>query len=202
MTDLLTGPWGSNSAISTTRLLTPTGLSSRPYTFVHLMAHERIESDRLQRDHSMLTFENSQTQGVQAIVTKLSELPFKKVAHRVSTLDAQPSSPQGGGVIVMVTGELLIDEEQNAQRYSQVFHLLPEGGSFYVLNGKLQLSRATTSDSARYLPTQLGLVFLFLYTSTCTTCEARKSTKNTTNFYKQTCYLVNVSTAFSVIVVM
>lgn len=83
----------------------------------------------------MLTFENSQTQGTQAIVTKLQELPFKKVAHRISTLDAQPSSPSGGGVLVMVTGELLIDEEQNSQRYSQVFHLMPDAGSFYVFNG-------------------------------------------------------------------
>ena len=92
----------------------------------------------------MLTFENSQTQGVQAIVNKLVELPFKRVAHKVSTLDAQPSSPQGGGVIVMVTGELLIDDEQNPQRYSQVFHLLPEGGSFYVLNGKQQIPTGTS----------------------------------------------------------
>ena len=84
----------------------------------------------------MLTFENSQTQGVTAIVQKLADLPFQRVAHKVTTLDAQPSSPSGGGVIVMVTGELLIDEETNPQRYSQVFHLMPEGGSFYVFNGK------------------------------------------------------------------
>lgn len=108
----------------------------------------------------MLTFENSQVQGAQAIVTKLAELPFKKVAHRVSTLDAQPSSPQGGGVLVMVTGELLIDEEQNAQRYSQVFHLLPEGGSFYVLNGTFppsSFNSFTRADDCRHLPPELGL---------------------------------------------
>ncbi|CCG82283.1 Nuclear transport factor 2 [Taphrina deformans PYCC 5710] len=107
--------------------------------------YKTFDSDRSQlvslyREHSMLTFENSQTQGHQAIVTKLQELPFKKVAHRVSTLDAQPSSPSGGGVLVMVTGELMIDDEQNAQRYSQVFHLLPEGGSFYVLNDIFRLN--------------------------------------------------------------
>lgn len=88
----------------------------------------------------MLSFENSQLQGTAAIVEKLKELPFTKVAHRISTLDAQPSSPSGGGVIVMVTGELLIDEEQNTQRYSQVFHLMPEGGSFYVFNDIFRLN--------------------------------------------------------------
>jgi Nuclear transport factor 2 (NTF2) domain len=34
-------------------------------------------------------------------------LPFQKVAHRVSTLDAQPNG-FGNGAIVMVTGELLV----------------------------------------------------------------------------------------------
>ncbi len=56
----------------------------------------------------MLTFESSQIQGTAAIVAKLTELPFKKVAHRISTLDAQPSSQDSGGVLVMVTGELLV----------------------------------------------------------------------------------------------
>lgn len=108
----------------------------------------------------MLTFENDQIQGAQAIVTKLAGLSFKKVVHRVSTLDAQPSSPEGGGVIVMVTGELMIDEEQNPQRYSQVFHLLPEGGSFYVLNGTAAITYCDyprSSDKSRHLPPKLGI---------------------------------------------
>ena len=40
----------------------------------------------------------------------------------------------------MVTGELLIDEEQNAQRYSQVFHLIPDNGSYYVFNDIFRLN--------------------------------------------------------------
>ena len=63
----------------------------------------------------MLTFETSQLQGAKDIVEKLVSLPFQKVAHRILTLDAQPASPLGD-ILVMVTGELLIDEEQNAQR--------------------------------------------------------------------------------------
>lgn len=87
----------------------------------------------------MLTFETSQLQGTKAIVEKLASLPFQKVAHRISTLDAQPGSPNGD-ILVMVTGDLLIDEEQNPQRYSQVFHLIPEGSSYYVFNDIFRLN--------------------------------------------------------------
>lgn len=88
----------------------------------------------------MLTFEQSQIQGAKDIIEKLSNLGFAKVAHRISTLDAQPASPSGGDVIVMVTGELLIDEEQRPQRYSQVFHLMPDNGSYYVFNDIFRLN--------------------------------------------------------------
>lgn len=95
----------------------------------------------IQRDHSMLTFESSQMQGARNIIEKLVSLPFQKVQHRISTLDAQPAS-ENGDVLVMVTGELLIDDESNPQRYSQVFHLIPENGSYYVLNDIFRLNYA------------------------------------------------------------
>ena len=93
----------------------------------------------LYRNESMLTFETSQVQGVASIVEKLTSLPFQKVTHRITTLDAQPCSPQGD-VLVMITGELLIDDETNAQRFSQVFHLIPEGQSYYVFNDIFRLN--------------------------------------------------------------
>ncbi|KAF5095392.1 hypothetical protein D0Z00_003172 [Geotrichum galactomycetum] len=107
--------------------------------------YQQFDSDRSQlgnlyRDSSMLTFETSQVQGAKDIVEKLVSLPFQKVGHRITTLDAQPASPTGGDIIVMVTGELLVDEEQNAQRYSQVFHLVPEENSFYVFNDIFRLN--------------------------------------------------------------
>ena len=89
----------------------------------------------------MLTFESSQMQGARNIIEKLASLPFQKVQHRISTLDAQPAS-EAGDVLVMVTGELLIDDEQNPQRYSQVFHLMPDNGSYYVLNDIFRLNYA------------------------------------------------------------
>ncbi|CAG8585857.1 6385_t:CDS:10 [Funneliformis mosseae] len=57
------------------------------------------------------------------------------VAHRIATLDAQPSI--NNGIIVMVTGELL---ETNAQRFSQAFQLIPEGSTYWVLNDVFRLN--------------------------------------------------------------
>lgn len=87
----------------------------------------------------MLTFESSQVQGAKDIVEKLTSLPFQKVQHKITTLDAQPASPNGD-VLVLVTGVLLVDEESNPQQYSQVFHLIPEGSSYYVFNDIFRLN--------------------------------------------------------------
>ncbi|KAJ5861586.1 Nuclear transport factor NTF-2 [Penicillium soppii] len=92
----------------------------------------------LYRDHSMLTFETSSVLGTQAIVEKLASLPFEKVVHQIATFDAQPSSENG--IIVLVTGALLVDEEQKPMNYSQCFKLQPDGaGSYFVLNDVFRL---------------------------------------------------------------
>lgn len=87
----------------------------------------------------MLTFETSECQGVQSIIEKLVSLPFQRVEHKIVTINSQPASPNGD-IIVLVTGQLLLDEERNAQNYSQVFHLMPESGSYYVLNDIFRLN--------------------------------------------------------------
>ncbi|KAL8797944.1 MAG: hypothetical protein Q9182_007090 [Xanthomendoza sp. 2 TL-2023] len=93
----------------------------------------------LYRDQSMLTFESASVQGTSGIVQKLVDLPFEKVQHQISTLDAQPSSPEGG-IIVMVTGALKVDDEERPMNYTQVFQLLPDGaGSYFVFNDIFKL---------------------------------------------------------------
>ncbi|KAH8694911.1 putative nuclear transport factor NTF-2 [Talaromyces proteolyticus] len=93
----------------------------------------------LYRDNSMLTFESDPQLGSANITNKLTSLPFTKVRHQVSTLDAQPSSEQGG-VLVLVTGTLLVDEEERAMNYTQAFQLLPDGaGSYFVYNDVFRL---------------------------------------------------------------
>ncbi|KAI4275900.1 MAG: hypothetical protein LQ337_002865 [Flavoplaca oasis] len=69
----------------------------------------------------------------------IQDLPFQKVKHAVQTLDAQPSSGEGG-IIVMVTGALIVDEEERPMNYTQVFQLLPDGaGSYFVFNDMFKL---------------------------------------------------------------
>lgn len=85
----------------------------------------------------MLTFESSSVLGVTGIVEKLvvsqqylrcfgqladhihtnftvshQGLPFQKVKHQVSTLDAQPSN-EAGGITILVTGQLLVRLSQS-----------------------------------------------------------------------------------------
>jgi hypothetical protein len=68
----------------------------------------------------------------------LQGLPFLKVLHQVETKDAQPGP--NGSVIVLVTGKLLVDEEQRPMSYTQAFQLLPDGGSsYYVYNDIFKL---------------------------------------------------------------
>ncbi|KAH8808451.1 nuclear transport factor 2 [Xylogone sp. PMI_703] len=106
--------------------------------------YNQFDQDRKQlaplyRDNSMLTFESASVQGVAPIVEKLSSLPFEKVKHAVSTLDAQPSS-EGGGILILITGQLLVDEEQRPMNYSQAFQLLPDGaGSYFIFNDIFKL---------------------------------------------------------------
>lgn len=46
-------------------------------------------------------------------------LPFAKVKHQVSTLDAQPV--EGGGIIILVTGALLVSYPAFNQRTRYTF---------------------------------------------------------------------------------
>ncbi|KAA6406371.1 MAG: nuclear transport factor 2 [Lasallia pustulata] len=100
----------------------------------------------LYRAESTLTFESQEINGRDGILEKLISLPFTRVAHQVATLDAQRSTlnaqlpNEDTGILVMVTGALLVDEEQRTMNYSQVFQLLPNGeGSYFVLNDVFRL---------------------------------------------------------------
>lgn len=76
----------------------------------------------------MLSWEGTQILGDAAIAEKLTvscilwwrltvficspqSLPFEKVQHKVTTLDAQPSSPSVASLIVSVTGLLLVSSD-------------------------------------------------------------------------------------------
>lgn len=100
----------------------------------------RASLQSLYRNESMLSFEGTAIQGQAAIIEKLTALPFSKVEHKVTTLDAQPSSPTVASLIVKVTGLLVVDDSPNPLQFSQVFQLIPDGASYYVLNDIFRLN--------------------------------------------------------------
>ncbi|KXJ16357.1 nuclear transport factor 2 [Exaiptasia diaphana] len=107
--------------------------------------YSRFDTNRaylkeLYRPFSMLTFEGDQFQGVDAIITKLTSLPFQTVAHVITTTDVQPSP--NNGVLVFTVGQLKTDNDP-PHSFSQTFLLMPEDKelqSYYVLNDLFRLS--------------------------------------------------------------
>ena len=88
--------------------------------------------------NSMMSFENDQYQGSDAIVKKLASLPFSTVQHQVVTVDCQPTT--GNGIIVLVAGPLVVDNGSNPLKYAQCFHLAPCATGYFVLNDIFRLN--------------------------------------------------------------
>ncbi len=51
------------------------------------------------------------------------ELKFEKVQHKVLTADPQPTASDSGNLLVLVTGQLLIDDSPAPMPYSQMFQV-------------------------------------------------------------------------------
>ncbi|KNE62682.1 hypothetical protein AMAG_09617 [Allomyces macrogynus ATCC 38327] len=92
------------------------------------------------RDISMLSFEGTDHVGTSAIVAKLQSLAFQQIQFKVLSLDAQPSNPQLGSILICVTGQLIPEGENKPLFFSQTFQLIPEGGSFWVYNDVFRLN--------------------------------------------------------------
>ncbi|KAI0894659.1 NTF2-like protein [Annulohypoxylon nitens] len=93
---------------------------------------DRSALQTLYRDVSMLTFESSSFKSAPAIIEKLQSLPFQQIKHQVATVDLQPGVAPGH-IMVLVTGQLLVDEEQRPMSYTQTFYLVSE-----IVNGNTQ----------------------------------------------------------------
>jgi len=99
----------------------------------------RVNLQTLYKEQSLLTFENEQFMGMQAIMTKLTTLQFQTVQHKITTCDPQPTP--GGGILVMVTGDLCVDGNvATPLKYAQTFILMPDGASWYVHNDIFRLN--------------------------------------------------------------
>nr|GLL23998.1 nuclear transport factor 2 [Ipomoea trifida] len=108
--------------------------------YYHLFDNDRPSLGSLYQPTSMLTFEGQKLQGGEDICAKLNALPFGQCRHVVSTVDSQPSSLDGG-IIIFVSGSLLLPGEEHPLRFSQMFHLIPTAeGSFFVQNDVFRLN--------------------------------------------------------------
>ncbi|CAK7271856.1 Nuclear transport factor 2 [Sporothrix epigloea] len=99
---------------------------------------DRSQLASLYRENSMLTFQTASVLGVAGIVEKLKSLPFQRIKHVPQEIDAQPSF--NNGVLVFVTGQLQVDEEERPMNFSQVFQLSrDDAGQYYVHNDIFKL---------------------------------------------------------------
>mmetsp|Transcript_66495 Transcript_66495/g.105691 ORF Transcript_66495/g.105691 Transcript_66495/m.105691 type:complete len:132 (+) Transcript_66495:91-486(+) len=112
--------------------------------YYNLFDNNRAQLANLFQGQSMLSFENEGFQGQQKIMEKLCNgVKFKTIQHQPKTLDCQPSGQ--GGLLVMVTGQLKVDNEKNPLLFSEVFHLLPTDKTlkqFWVHNCIFRLNTA------------------------------------------------------------
>mmetsp|Transcript_72654 Transcript_72654/g.115962 ORF Transcript_72654/g.115962 Transcript_72654/m.115962 type:complete len:124 (+) Transcript_72654:117-488(+) len=92
----------------------------------------RAELAPLFKDKSMMSYEGTNCQGQKSIMQKLASLQFSKVKHDPKTMDAQPSG--AGGLLIVVTGDIFIDENQNGVKYCETFHLMKDNNNFWVHN--------------------------------------------------------------------
>ncbi|KAL7951650.1 hypothetical protein V8C42DRAFT_304747 [Trichoderma barbatum] len=81
---------------------------------------------------SVLTFESQKFEGVQAILEKLTGLPFKMSGHQLSTLDAQLAS---GDLLILITGKLKVDEDENLINFVQNFKVSVTQGAAGEITG-------------------------------------------------------------------
>jgi len=78
----------------------------------------------LYREKSMMTYEKDAMQGGEKIMKYLLEgVKYRKIMHKPSTMDVQPSG--ANGLLIVVTGDVKVDEEKNALKFTETFHLVP-----------------------------------------------------------------------------
>ncbi|MCY1076307.1 nuclear transport factor 2 family protein [Archangium lansingense] len=95
----------------------------------------------LYRPESMLTWEGAQQQGSAALLGALLKPELSNIKHKVASSDAQPAS--GGGVLVIVTGALVIDTAfDKPMLFVETFNLQPipgQPGGFFINNELFRL---------------------------------------------------------------
>jgi len=106
------------------------------YSVFDGMKAKRGELAQFYTDHSLMTFEGSQISGKEAVMGKITGLPFEKIQRDLTTVDCQPTFD--GGVLITVLGQIKLDEDP-IHGFAQTFVLRPKDSSFYVAHDTFRL---------------------------------------------------------------
>lgn len=77
--------------------------------YYHLFDSDRTQLKAIYTDASCLTWEGQQYQGKDAIIEKISMLPFQKIQHSITSQDHQPTPDNC--IVSMVVGQLKADDD-------------------------------------------------------------------------------------------
>eukprot|EP01084_Bolivina_argentea_P072512 131662_1 len=108
--------------------------------------YEQFDSNRknlanLFTNKSMMTYEGKGFQGQNNIMQRLTSLGFNKIKHEPKTMDCQPSG--ANGILVIVTGDVYVDDSKNPIKFSETFQLMPTDQScrqFWIHNDVFRLN--------------------------------------------------------------
>ncbi|KAF8520151.1 nuclear transport factor 2 [Hysterangium stoloniferum] len=105
-----------------------------------LMDTDKSKLATLFRPQSMLTWQDELLPTGEEAIMKLQTLPFTKTVHKIGNISAQPASPTSpADIIVQVIGTITVDDNTLGLQFSQLFHLIKEGDTYYIFNNIFHL---------------------------------------------------------------
>lgn len=93
---------------------------------------DRSQLQPLYRDSTLVTWSGEQMQGVGAVMEKFANLTFRTAQFKPEDIDCHPSL--SGGIIVVVNGECMLDQERHGLKFNDVFHLAQDQGNWFISN--------------------------------------------------------------------
>lgn len=82
---------------------------------------------------SVMTWMGEKFMGTDAVMNKLLSLSFRKLAYDSVVTEFQPGPAMS--ILILVSGEMKIDDEVNSMRFVQTFVIAPSSpGQYYIMN--------------------------------------------------------------------
>ncbi|CCW71375.1 unnamed protein product [Phytomonas sp. Hart1] len=100
--------------------------------YYSFFSNQRAQLAGIYRPTTLLTWQNEQLQGVEAITARFANLGFAEASFKTDSLNCQPSL--SGGVLVVVNGEVSLKDERHSLKFNDVFHLAQDNGQWFVSN--------------------------------------------------------------------